>query len=92
MADISLDTWATIGIEDDRSASGFRLTITETWYTNDFGYLVPRPKELPPRMNLLIALDFWVWLWLGLTLLSIAVVETSLYLTNGFEEKINWVP
>ncbi len=87
---MALDGQFQSGIDDKRSASSLRWSITDFWYTRDYGFVCPKPKELSPKTNLFLALDDLTWMWLGLALVSAIFVYTAMYLAEGLS-KIKWV-
>ncbi len=77
---MALDGSQMVGISDKKSPLSLRLAMTNPMYVIEYGYLVPRPGELPARANILLAFDAWTWaaLWTALASVTLAELVVSI--------------
>ncbi len=82
-ADLTLNGPLIPGLGDGTFGGGLRLSATDFLTEYKSGYMVPRPRELPPWANLFLAFDGATWILLWGSLVLMAGVFSLTYMSTG---------
>ncbi len=88
---MALDGPQTVTVAQEAMSPFARLSMSNFLYMVEYGYWLPRPRELSARLNLLFVFDLATWAFLGAALAAVTAAEAGLYLGSRGSGKFVWV-